>query len=68
MLVIGGRDPAQVLPEGFLDGVDPWTRGMNIFDMNSLNWTRAYSPNVIYERPPVIQQYHTNQYVGIYIL
>ncbi|KAL2046377.1 hypothetical protein N7G274_001824 [Stereocaulon virgatum] len=64
MLVIGGHNPA---PEGFLDGVDPWTRGMNIFDMNSLNWTGAYNPGIIYDRPPVVQQYYTNRYISVYI-
>ena len=71
MLVIAGRDPSHnsssLSPGGFLNDVDPWTRGMNVFDMNSLNKTSAYSPSVIYDRPPVIQQYYANQYVGIYI-
>ena len=64
MLVIGGRDPSQnssLSAAGYWDNVDPWPRGMNIFNMNSLNWTRAYSPSTTYDRATVVQQYYANQ-------
>ena len=64
MLAIGGRDPSQngsLSAAGYWDNVDPWTRGMNVFDMNSLTWTGEYSPNTTYDRATVVQQYYANQ-------
>ncbi|KAI9715126.1 MAG: hypothetical protein M1812_006105 [Candelaria pacifica] len=60
MLVIGGIDPSLNVTQfiGYVNMVDPWTRGMNIFNMNSLNWTGAYSPSATYDRPIIIQQYY----------
>ena len=62
MLVIGGRDPSIQNSDTlyFWDGADPWTRGMNIFDMTSLTWTADYSPTVTYERPAMVQKHYAN--------
>jgi hypothetical protein len=61
MIAIGGRDPSQNGSTSYWNGVDPWVRGMNIFDMNSLTWTGAYNPAATYDRPTVIQQYYASQ-------
>ena len=71
MLVIGGRDPSIINTPSQLpwwsNGVDPWPKGMSIFDMNTLKWTGSYSPSATYDRPAMIQQYYADKFVGIYI-
>lgn len=57
MLVVGGRNPADDIAGGF-GGTDPWTRGMNVFDMVSWTWTSAYDHTAVYTRPQAIQQYY----------
>jgi hypothetical protein len=65
MLVIGGRDPSH---DSNTDGsfwpndADPWTRGLNIFDMTALKWTNRYNANAKdYEQPAMVKQYYTKQ-------
>jgi hypothetical protein len=65
MLVIGGRDPSH---DPSSDGsfwpndADPWTRGLNIFDMTGLKWTNAYNASAKkYEQPAIVKKYYTNQ-------
>ena len=40
VLGIGGRDP--ISSSGYWATTDPWVRGINIFDMESLSWTGTY--------------------------
>ena len=65
MLVIGGRDPSH---DSSSDGsfwpnnADPWTRGLNIFDMTALKWTNKYNANAKdYQQPVKVKQYYTNK-------
>ena len=41
MAVIGGVDPATLQSETGR-WKDPWTNGMNIFDVSSLSWSSSY--------------------------
>ena len=65
MLVIGGRDPAHDSSEDgsfWPNNADPWTRGMRIFDMTSLEWTDSYKAKATdYEQPDRVQKYYANQ-------
>lgn len=57
MLVVGGRNPSDDIDGGF-GGTDPWSRGMNVFDMVSWQWTSAYDHTAVYTRPQAIQNYY----------
>jgi hypothetical protein len=65
MLVIGGRDPSHdpSSDDSFWpNDADPWTRGLNIFDMTALKWTNMYNANTKnYKQPAIVKQYYTNQ-------
>jgi hypothetical protein len=65
MLVIGGRDPSHdpSLDNSFWpNDADPWTRGLNIFDMTALKWTNRYNASAKnYEQPAMVKQYYMNQ-------
>lgn len=64
MLVIGGRDPAWngTANEGTQwASTDPWSNGMNIFDMTAWAWTGSYTPGHTYERPTVVQNHYNTQ-------
>jgi hypothetical protein len=40
---------------------DPWTNGLGIFDMTTLNWTNAYDAAAsAYERPSLVSQFYAN--------
>jgi hypothetical protein len=40
---------------------DPWTNGLGIFDMTTLNWTDAYdAAAAAYERPSLVSQFYAN--------
>ena len=57
VLGIGGRDPT--LTSGYWATTDPWARGMNIFDMESLSWTGTYDAGRNkYSPASAIKQYY----------
>ena len=61
MLVMGGRDPSSA-GSFWPNDADPWTRGLNIFDMTGLKWTNAYNASAKkYEQPAIVKKYYTNQ-------
>jgi hypothetical protein len=55
MLSIGGTQ------EYGLGEPDPWTNGLGIFDMTTLNWTNAYDAAApAYEQPNLVSQFYAN--------
>lgn len=60
MLVVGGRNPSDDSLGGFGGVTDPWSRGMNIFDMSNWAWTSAYNHTAVYTRPQVVHQHYEN--------
>jgi hypothetical protein len=56
MISIGGTQEVSL---GNQD--DPWTNGLGIFDMTTLNWTNAYNAAApAYERPSLVSQFYAN--------
>ena len=55
MISIGGtQEPEQMK-------WDPWTKGLGIFDMTTLNWTNAYDAAApAYEQPSLVSQFYAN--------
>ena len=60
MLVVGGRNPSDDSLGGFGGTSDPWSRGMNIFDMSNWAWTSAYNHTAVYTRPHTVEQHYKN--------
>jgi hypothetical protein len=57
MISIGGIPDEDQLPANW---VDPWTNGMQVFDMTDLFWTDAYNASAAsYEAPDVVKQYYS---------
>ena len=63
MIFIGGRDPsANTTATGlFWPSIDPWTYGMNIYDMNALQWTGAWNASrEEYNSPSVVKTIYSS--------
>lgn len=57
MISIGGIPDQDQLPANWFD---PWTNGMQIFDMTELFWTDTYNANAAeYEPPDVVKQFYS---------
>ena len=57
MIVIGGYDPTY--PNVSIASRDPWSNGINIFDMSKLQWKDSYVPNdAKYQTPGVITKWY----------
>ncbi len=57
-IVIGGVDPTA--PNVSKESRDPWSSGINIFDMSQLQWKDSNSPNdAKYQTPVVITEWYT---------
>ena len=55
MMVVGGIDP-----NGNISAPDPWTNGINIFDLSAMRWKNSYEPkNGLYESPSVVKDWYT---------
>lgn len=59
MVVTGGVDPTA--RDGPTESSrDPWTNGINIFDLSAMRWKDAYDPNdAPYQTPSVIRDWYT---------
>lgn len=61
MIVIGGTDPCVSYPPDPPDQ-DPWSQGIAVFDMTTLELKNSYQSNAdLYEPPYDIQQYYKNR-------
>ena len=61
MLSIGGRNPATYPPTLAL--ADPFTQGLGVLDLNSLEWLDAYDPDSgPYTSPDVVRSWYSEKY------
>ena len=62
MVVIGGLDPTEETDgdrEAFNASADPWTQGLGVFDMTSLQWKSSYTADAgPYMPANIIAQYY----------
>jgi Kelch motif len=60
MLVTGGVDPDRVLSKTDTT-TDPWSNGINIFDLSAMRWKDSYEANdSFYQTPPIVRDWYTN--------
>ncbi|KUJ23150.1 uncharacterized protein LY89DRAFT_679956 [Mollisia scopiformis] len=67
MISIGGIPDQDQLPANWFD---PWTNGMQIFDMTELFWTDSYNASAAeYEAPDVVKQFYStnNRYPASWV-
>ena len=58
MAVIGGTD--LWFPNGTKNSQDPWTNGINVFDLSAMRWKDAYDPNDSpYQSPSAVRDWYT---------
>jgi Kelch motif len=58
MVVVGGLDPT--VPTSQINvSTDPWTNGINVFDLSIMRWKDAYDPNdASYQTPSVVRDWY----------
>ena len=55
MIIVGGVNRAESFG---LNAADPWTNGINVFDLNNMVWKTQYDPEAsAYKTPGVINDY-----------
>lgn len=65
MIIIGGIDPSQIqqIPifgqNNWAGIADPWSQGIGVFDMKTLEWKDSYDAEPVgYEAPDMVKQYY----------
>ena len=67
LVLIGGSNPTQFTDntmEAWNGTADPWTQGIGVFDMSSLEWKDSYNASAKpYTPPTIVQNYYNQKYV-----
>lgn len=62
LVLIGGSNPTQFTDntmEAWNGTADPWTQGIGVFDMSTLEWKNSYNASAKpYTPPTIVQNYY----------
>ncbi len=63
MINIGGWDPTSTAE---FATADPWTNGIGVFDLTSLDWGTVFDTNAKpYEKSDLVTSYYASQFVSL---
>jgi len=72
MIIIGGLNPTQYQNKiqdrwsGNTATADPWTLGIGVFDMKTLEWKDSYDARAVaYEPPDKVKQYYLKYTIAV---